>query len=144
MFISCITKLLQLCPQSEKKLQLWKTYKCFDMNCTTPRLFHYFALSEAKHYSSRNSRMSLPLSSKQLCCRQTPPNIYFSNKGPPTCLQLPVYDIQEDILSLWWKWGVIDLYPFRWHTRLKCGDQRFKLINPSMHSRFWFHLYVVK
>ena len=25
---------------------------CFDMNCTTPRLFHYFALSEAKHYSS--------------------------------------------------------------------------------------------
>lgn len=63
---------------------------CFDVNCTCPRLFHYFALSEAKHCSSRNSGMSLPLSSKQLCCRHTPPKIYFSNKGPLTCLQLRV------------------------------------------------------
>jgi hypothetical protein len=85
-FSPCIAKLLTCVHYPYKpttvKENLHIVYvECYDMNCTTPRLFHYFAVSETKHYSARNSGMSLPLSSKQLCFRQAPPKIYFRTKG---------------------------------------------------------------
>jgi hypothetical protein len=98
LFFSCITKLL-ICVHDPNKpitikenLHIAYDESCYDMNCTTPHLFHYLAVSVTKHYSTRHSGMSLPLSSIQLCCRQGPPKIYFRTKGHlPVCSYLLGY-----------------------------------------------------
>jgi len=57
----------------------------FDVNCSTPCVFPYSSLREAKNYSATN-----PISRKDLACRQAQPKISVGTKEALTWVQLPV------------------------------------------------------
>jgi hypothetical protein len=79
-FISELTKSQELFAQYEYitynhgKLKYRLRWKFLDVNCRSPRLFHYVK----PNISATNSSMSLPLSRKQRACRQTRPKISFN------------------------------------------------------------------
>ena len=53
---------------------------CFDVNCSTPCVFPYSSLREAKNYSATNPGMLLPLSRKHLAWGQAQLKISFGIK----------------------------------------------------------------
>ena len=63
---------------------------CYDVNCSTPFVFPYSSIREAKNYSATNPGKSLPLSRKHQACRQAQPKMSFGTKEALTWVRLPV------------------------------------------------------